>query len=328
MNSFDETNPQKNQHQLNLKPFDKSLVITKDDIPDPQNFHMNTHAKIPLPKVGITNLQLPINIKRRSGDEMMLKGTISAYVSMENTEVRGINMSRLARCFYDHVDGKGAIELLDLLKVVDDYREKLPADNGYLKLRFDYPYKQKHDREGHYGWLYYPVEFEIQNVNGTVKTFLQVVYTYNSACPCSASLAEYSRTELDVPAISHSQRSEATVKVQFDPTSDNLLWIEDIVDICRFVQPSEVLAGIVTRVGEFSMAQRVASTEEYDEEGNVVQYGSIGFIEDLLRKFWQGFQNEQRVIDFSIGLEHFEALNSNFAAGFINKSLTHGVGLS
>lgn len=305
------------QHQkTELKPFDWDLKVTKHDIPDPQNLHVNEHAKITLPKVGITKLLLPINVKRRAGDQITLKGDVSAYVSLDSTEARGINMSRLARGFYEHVDGKGAVELLDMLKVVEYYKHELPAENGYLKVRFDYPYKQKHWREEHSGWLYYPVEFEIQDTPEGVKTFLKIVYTYNSGCPCSLELSQYSRQQLDTIAVSHSQRSEATIKVQFDPASPDLLWIEDLVDLCRKIQPSEVLSGIVTRVGEFSMAQMMGSTD------------AIGFIEDLLRKFWAGFDTEPRILDFSIGLEHFEALNANYAAGFINKSRKHGVGLS
>jgi GTP cyclohydrolase I len=305
------------QHQkTELKPFDWNLKITKDDIPDPQNLHFNEHAKITIPKVGITKLSLPINVKRRAGDNITVKGTVSAYVSLDSTEARGINMSRLARSFYDHVDGKGSIELLQLIKVVEDYKAKLPAKDGYLKVRFDYPYKQKHWREDHSGWMYYPVEFEIQDVGGVLKTFITIKYTYNSACPCSLELAQYSRDQLDTIAVSHSQRSEATIKIQFDPYNDNLLWIEDIVDLCRKIQPSEVLSGIVTRVGEFSMSQMMGSSD------------SIGFIEDLLRKFWAGLNEEPRIIDFSVGLVHFESLNDNYAAGFINKSLQSGAGLS
>ena len=305
------------QHQKTaLKPFDWDLKITKHDIPDPQNLHFNEHAKIALPKVGITKLLLPISIERRNGDAIMLKGNVSAYVSLDSTEARGINMSRLARGFYEHVDGTGSIKLLDLLKVVEYYRTELPADNAYLKVRFEYAYKQKHWREEHHGWLYYPVEFEIQSTPAGVRTFLTTTYTYNSSCPCSLELSQYSRQQLDTIAISHSQRSEATIKVEFDPYAENLLWIEDVVDLCRTIQPSEVLSGIVTRVGEFSMAQMMGSTD------------AIGFIEDLLRKFWAGFDAEPRVLDFSIGLEHFEALNANYAAGFVNKSRQHGVGLS
>lgn len=306
------------QHNFELKHFDWDLRPSKDEIPDPQNFHVNEHAKVCIPKVGIKKLALPVNVKRRSGKVITVKGSVSAYVSLDNTEQRGINMSRLARCFYDRVDGAGAVELLDLLAVVEDYRKKLPAKDGYLKIRFEYPYRQKHWREEHSGWLYYPVEFEIQNIDGVVKTFLTVTYTYNSSCPCSYALSEYSRKELNTPAVSHSQRSEATIKVQFDPhsTGEDLLWIEDIIDLCREIQPSEVLSGIVTRVGEFSMAQMMGSVD------------AMGFIEDLLRKFWEGFNNEPRVLDFAIGLVHYEALNDNYATGFINKSLKSGEGLS
>lgn len=306
------------QHQkTQLRSFDWDMKITKDDIPDPQNLHFNEHAKITIPKVGITKLSIPINVKRRHGDSITVKGTVSAYVSLDDVNARGINMSRLARCFYDHVDGKGAVELLDLIKVVDDYKAKLPASDGYLKVRFDYPYKQKAWREDHSGWMYYPVEFEVQDVGGQLKTYLTIKYTYNSACPCSLELAQYSRDQLNTIAVSHSQRSEATIKIQFDPNAtDNLLWIEDVVDLCRKIQPSEVLAGIVTRVGEFSMAQMMGSQD------------AIGFIEDLLRKFWKGLNDEPRILDFAVGLVHFEALNDNYAAGFINKSLKSGVGLS
>lgn len=305
------------KHELNLKPFDWNLKITKEDIPDPQNMHKNEHAKIVIPKVGISKLEIPIKVKRRdSSSPIDVKGVVSAYVSMDSTENRGINMSRLARHFYDHVDQKGCVELLDFIKIVEDYHTKLPANDAYLKVRFDYPYQQKHWREEHFGWLYYPTTFEIESKNGVVKTYLTIVYTYNSSCPCSAALADYSRNQLNTPAISHSQRSEATIKVEIDINSTNLLWIEDLIDICRKIQPSEVLSGIVTRVGEFSMSQMVASTD------------SIGFIEDLCRKFWEGLNNESRIHDFSVGLCHFESLNANFASGFINKSLQHGVGLS
>lgn len=312
------TTPNPSQHQKSkLKKFDWGLAITKNDIPDPQNLHFNEHAPITIPKVGISNLDVPIHIKRRDQENpLTVKGSISAYVSLDSTTARGINMSRLARCFYDHVDGEGSVELLDLIKVVEDYREKLPAQNAYLKVRFDYPYQQKHWREEHSGWLYYPSTLEIKHVDGQLKTFLTVVYTYNSSCPCSYELAQYSINQLDTPATQHSQRSEATVTIEFDPHAEKLLWIEDVVDLCRTVQPAEVLSGIVTRVGEFSMAQQVCSVD------------NIGFIEDVLRRFWGALNNEPRALDFSVGVTHFEALNANYASGFINKSLKHGVGLS
>lgn len=305
------------QHHINLQKFDWDLQITKHDIPDPQNFHVNSHAKIRLPKVGITKLVLPINVSRRDSDESLtVKGIVSAYVSLDDVNARGINMSRLARCFYDRVDVGGAVGLLDFLNVVEDYKSQLPAKDGYLKVKFDYPYKQKHWREAHSGWMYYPVEFEIINEKDVVQTFLTITYTYNSSCPCSYALGEYSRNQLDTPAVSHSQRSEAKIKVQFDPNTVDLLWIEDLIDMCRIIQPSEVLSGIVTRVGEFSMAQMMGSVD------------AMGFIEDLLRKFWEGLDQESSILDFSVELTHFEALNDNYAAGFINKSLQTGVGLS
>lgn len=305
------------QHQrTELKPFDWDLKITKNDIPDPQNLHFNEHAKITLPKVGISKLAVPIIVKGRDGTDVTVKGEVSAQVSLDSTEARGINMSRLARGFYEHVDGKGAIHLLDLLDVVQYYKDKLPATNAYLKVGFDYSYSQKHMLEEHSGWLFYPTQLEINSTPTGLKTYLTIDYTYNSACPCSLELSQFARQQLDTIAISHSQRSIAKIKVEFDPKAQNLLWIEDLIDLCRKIQPTEVLSGIVTRVGELSMCLAVGAST------------GIGFIEDLLRKFWSGLNNDPRILDFYVELEHQESLNQNFAVGGVNKSLELGKGLS
>lgn len=320
-----------NIHEIGdqLKPFDWDLKITKHDIPDPQNFHQNSHASIRLPKVGISNLVTPVTLASRDGANFSyVKGTIEAFVSMDDTVSRGINMSRLARGFYDVIVDKNengqAVTLADFVDVTTNYRNALPSNDAFVKVSFDYPYIQKHWREEHYGWLYYPTCIEIENTQkGGVKAFITIVYTYNSACPCSYQLAQFSQKVLNTPAISHSQRSEATIRCEIDPNAvgADFLWIEDLIDLCRSAQPSEVLGGIVTRVGEFSMAQMVASTELKDGDGNVVQQGAIGFIEDVLRRFWSTLNKDGRIKNFNVKLVHYEALNANFAAGEINKNL-------
>ena len=197
--------------------------------------------------------------------------------------------------------------------VLHEFAHQIDAEDGFVN---GLPELGEGSSYGRWAEVFTREYDDLRDAGGIVKTYLTVIYTYNSACPCSYELARYSREQLNTPAISHSQRSEATITVEFDPYAEDLLWIEDIVDMCRKIQPAEVLSGIVTRVGEFSMAQQVASEE------------NIGFVEDVLRKFWKGFNDEPRVLDFAIGICHFESLNANFAAGFINKSLKSGVGLS
>jgi GTP cyclohydrolase I len=302
------------QHHYTQKPFDWNAKFHKTELPDPQEFHVpdvEPAGLVPIPKVGINKLDFPIKLRLRDGSSQVVLGSVSAYVSMKSTEQRGINMSRLAKCFYDVLDGREGVDLDDFFTIVESYREKLPADDGYLKVRFDLPLRKKALREDHEGWIRYPVELEIINNDGDIKSFLTVQYRYASACPCSYALSLYSRDQLDTPSISHSQPSDAFIKVRFDKSDP--VWIEDIIDMARQAQPSELLPGVVTRVGEFSFAQLVASA------------GVTGFVEDVIRRFYAVLNKNSKVLDFSVAIEHHESLNQNEAVAVIYKGVPGGL---
>ena len=300
-------------HHFIQKPFDWDAKFNKDELPDPQNFHVNdvVGGQVQIQKVGITKLDIPLDLNLRDGGRRVVHSKVSAYVSLDSIEQRGINMSRLARCFYNKLDGKEGIDLLEFFDIVEDYRNELPSENAYLKVRFDMPLQKAALRESHLGWIYYPVELEIINKKGEVKSYLEVKYVYSSACPCSKALAEYSAQVLNTPSISHSQRSIGSLKIEF--SKDDIVWIEDIVDMAREAQPSELLPGVVSRVGEFSMAQLVAAK------------GVTGFVEDVLRRFYAVLNANPKVKDFVIHVSHEESLNQNFANGVIYKGIPGGL---
>jgi GTP cyclohydrolase I len=300
-------------HHFVQKPFDWNAKFHKDGLPDPQNFHINDviGGQVPIQKVGITRLDIPLNLRLRDGGHRVVHGKVSAYVSLDSTEQRGINMSRLAKCFYKKLDGKEGIDLLEFFDIVEDYRNELPSKNAYLKVRFELPLQKKALREDHLGWIYYPVELEITNKDGEVRSYLEITYVYASACPCSKALAEYSACELDTPSISHSQRSIGKIKIEFN--QQNIVWIEDLVDMARLAQPSELLPGVVTRVGEFSMAQLVAAE------------GVTGFVEDVLRRFYAVLNDDPRILDFVVSVDHQESLNQSHANGVIYKGIVGGL---
>ena len=300
-------------HEFEQKAFDWDFRITKDELPDPQCFHINdvVNGQVSIPKVGINKLDFPINLTLRSGKNQLVHGHVSAYVSLDSITQRGINMSRLAKCFYDKLADRDGVGLLEFFDIVEDYRSKLPSQNAFLKVRFELPLQKQAIRENHMNWIYYPVTLEIKNENGRIRSYLTVKYTYSSACPCSAALAQYSRMELNTPSISHSQRSVADITVEFDPTDE--LWIEDIIDMAREAQSSELLPGVVTRVSEFSFAQLVAAE------------GVTGFVEDVLRRFYSIFNQNPKVKDFVVWVDHQESLNQNHANGVIYKGIPGGL---
>lgn len=303
-----------NIHHYKQKAFDWDAKFYKEGLPDPQEFHVPdvpAAGLVAIPKVGINKMDFPINLRLRDGGHQVVLGSVSAYVNMSSTTQRGINMSRLARCFYDKLAGREGIDLLEFFDIVEDYRKVLPAEDGYLKVRFDLPLQKKALREDHVGWIRYPVEFEIINQGGELKSYISIQYRYASACPCSYALSMYSRDQLDTPSISHSQSSTAFVKIQFD--KNKRVWIEDIIDMCRQAQPSELLPGVVTRVGEFSFAQLVASA------------GVTGFVEDVIRRFYAVLNSNPYIIDFAVNIEHYESLNQNSAIAVIYKGIDGGM---
>ena len=300
-------------HHFEQQDFDWDLKFDKRNLPDPQCFHENDVdlGQVPIPKVGITELDFPINLLMRDGSHQLVHGKVSTYVSLDSVSQRGINMSRLAKCFYDRLQGRDGIGLDEFFDVVSAYKQELPSKNAYLKVRFDLPLKKQALREEHFGWIYYPTTLEIEDTVDGVQSFLSIRYTYSSACPCSKALAEFSTQELNTPSISHSQRSLAEITIEFD--QHNFVWIEDIVDMAREAQPSELLPGVVTRVQEFSFAQLMAAK------------GVTGFVEDVLRRFYAVFNNNKKVKDFVVSVSHSESLNQNLANGVIYKGIRNGL---
>jgi GTP cyclohydrolase I len=308
------TSLRRNMHNYSQKDFDWELSLDKKELPDPQEFHkpdVQLGGLVPIPKVGIGRLDFPINLLLRDGSHQNVLSSVSAYVNMPSVEQRGINMSRLARCFYDTLAGRSGIDLLEFYEIVENYRKVLPSDDAYLKVRFDLPLLKKALREDHQGWIRYPIELEIINKSGQVKSYLTVQYRYASACPCSYALSKHSRDVFDTPSISHSQPSTAWIKIEFDPA--DRVWIEDIIDMAREAQPSELLPGVVTRVGEFSFAQLIASK------------GVTGFVEDVIRRFYAVLNGNPKVLDFAVNIEHYESLNQNIAIAVIFKGIPGGL---
>jgi GTP cyclohydrolase I len=131
-------------------------------------------------------------------------------------------------------------------------------------------------------------------------------YVYSSTCPCSFELADDARRKAGVAANAHSQRSLLTVKVAFEPT--DIIWIEDLVELCRKHIPTEVQV-VVKRVDEQAFAE--------------LNGANLLFSEDVCRIMYQALDvwwEDDRIWDFSILVEHQESLHPWNAIAFVSKS--------
>ena len=122
--------------------YDQNFFPTDDSLPDPQVDPVIPGARVPLDKVGIAPVDLPIRSKRRDGDEpQVLQSQASLYCSLDDPNAKGLNLSRLYLLMHDKIEGHLSVD--GVAGAVKEMAEKQGAKNAYCKLRFKYPWTQK-----------------------------------------------------------------------------------------------------------------------------------------------------------------------------------------
>src|SRR2546422_8070014 len=58
-------------------------------------------AHVPIQQVGVHNFRLPLKFRKKKGATVTLEASVTGTVSLE-ADLKGINMSRIVRSFYDH----------------------------------------------------------------------------------------------------------------------------------------------------------------------------------------------------------------------------------
>ena len=299
--------------------YDQFHFPNDDNLPDPQVDPFLPGARVPLKKVGIAPVDLPIRVLRRDGTEQVLQAQASLYCSLDDPNAKGLNLSRLYltmdETIRDHltIDGiKGALETM---------ANKLGSKSAFCKLRFKYPWTQKalrsrkpltaeqeaageyeiapngekislHKMEGH---IAYDTVIEGRYVEGEYKFYLTTDYLYSSTCPCSFELAHDATTYREAAANAHSQRSVLRSTIEFDPA--DIVWIEDMIELHRQLIPTEVQI-VVKRRDEQAFAELNGS--------------NLLFSEDAVRIIYAGLEewvDAGRITDFSIVAEHWESLH-------------------
>lgn len=316
--------------------YDKDFYPDDKTLPDPQISPIIPGAKVPLDKVGIAPVDLPIRVLRRDNGEQTLQAQASLYCSLDDSEAKGLNLSRLYLLMHETIKDHVSIEgIKDTLK---EMAERQGAKNAFCKLRFKYPWTQKalrsrqeltgeelatndfdiiHGRkisrkklEGH---IAYNCILEGRLVTDTFKTehkqqykfYLTIEYVYSSTCPCSFELAHNATERRQAAANAHSQRSIMTTTIEFDP--DNIVWIEDLVELHRQHIPTEVQV-VVKRRDEQAFAELNGSNLLFSEDAVRIMYGALDE--------WYG---DKKIFDFTISTSHQESLHPFNAIAIASK---------
>ena len=262
-------------------------------------------AHVPIQQVGVSNFKLPLKIRTKKGGSLTLETSVTGTVSLE-AELKGINMSRIVRSFYDHQGEVFTGESVG--RILRSYLRRVETKDARLKLSFSYPILQKSLRSGLRGYQFYRAGFEgVLTRNGEYRRFVHFEFVYSSACPCSAELAEHARDRRGVYGVPHSQRSKA--RLVLEETKGKKIWIEDVQALCLKALSTETQV-MVKREDEQAFAE--------------LNGANLKFVEDAARLLYREFDADRRISDFQIACSHLESLHSHDAVSVICKGVKGG----
>ena len=90
--------------------YDAEYYPDDKELPDPQINPVIPGAKVSLDKVGVTGVDLPMMFRRRDGSVQELHVKASLYGSLDNPNVKGLNLSRFPIISYLY-EGTNRMEL-------------------------------------------------------------------------------------------------------------------------------------------------------------------------------------------------------------------------
>jgi GTP cyclohydrolase IB len=262
-------------------------------------------AHIPIQQVGIHNFKLPLKYRTKGGKILTLETSVTGTVSLE-ADLKGINMSRIMRTFYDHKDEVTTGEWMG--KILRNYLRNVESKDARLKISFSYPMVRQSLRSGLQGYQFYNVAFEgVMTQDGRYRRFIHFDFVYSSACPCSAELSEHARDKRGAYTVPHSQRSKA--RITLEEVEGKKIWIEDVHALCLKALQTETQV-MVKRIDEQAFAE--------------LNGAYLKFVEDAARLLYLQFDADPRIADFRIACSHLESLHSHDAVSVICKGVKGG----
>ncbi len=303
------------------------------DMPDIAH-SASARAESRLDRVGMSEIELPVQLLGPEGRIRMIPARADAFVSLDDPTAKGIHMSRLFLGLQNVLER----EVLGLDTVERILQGFLASHAGLsasaeVRIRFDWMRKRAALVSDHAGWRTYPVELFGVRVGDKLTLGARVRVTYSSTCPCSAALARqliqeaFDRDFGAIDAVSfgdvrrwlgtpeairatpHSQRSHADVTVHF-ASSALALDLDELIDIVEGALKTVVQAAV----------------KREDEQAFALLNGeNLMFCEDAARVVRRALDGENRITDYRIKASHFESLHPHDAVAIVTKGIAGGL---
>ena len=176
-------------------------------IKDVQN--QKDYRNIPIQKVGVKDVEIPLKIERKSKDNKIELETVFAKAKMSvslTSEFKGTHMSR----FLEILDKYREENLLTstIEKILFDMKQKLDAESSYLKFSFKYFIEKFAPVSNLKSLMCYDCAFEGElDSNCDFNFYLIALVPITTLCPCSKEISKYG---------AHNQRANLKIKISYN----------------------------------------------------------------------------------------------------------------
>ena len=305
------------------------MITSRDVQADKEGF-----PKIPIEKVGIKNIELPVWVKQHNGEYLSTIANISSYCDLIE-ENKGINMSRIPRTIFEVFEPSNRKLITELASdVVHELQFAHETANVYFKARFKYPFFQQSPATNLPSPEVVNVEVETTLQRKELKRYLTVEMVGMSLCPCSKDMSMLMNNLTDAESDSlleaglpttlykklheagfgaHNQKSFVNVKIEMDKFFD----IEDLISIITHAVSAEVFS-VLKRPDEKYVTEMSYMGGYIDSNKELIKVDEANagpkFVEDIARQVADSINHshlDKGILDYAIVVRNQESIHSN-----------------
>ena len=251
------------------------------------------HRGIPIQRVGVSQIRLPVKIETQDGGFQSVLATIRMTVDLPH-EYKGTHMSRFLEVMHPWSDR--VMSSRSVSEILGEMRQRLQAETAHFEMDFEYFISKEAPISKSKSLLGIHCRFEGTLDSGGEDFLLQVAVPVTSLCPCSKEISEYG---------AHNQRSEIRVRLRYDHQA-RYFWIEDLVALLE-AQASCPVYPILKREDEKAVTERA--------------YENPKFVEDMVRDVVLALRAEPGIAWSQAECENFESIHSHNAYAFQEEDL-------
>jgi len=245
------------------------------------------YRNIPLDRVGIKDLLLPITVLDRKNGKQTTVAKVDMFVNLPHN-FRGTHMSRFVEVLTQNLQSEWIDKTGDILKKI---RKVLSADDAHIEIEFPYFIEKFAPVTRQPGLMSYNCRFSASYNHGE-DTVMSVSVPVMTLCPCSKEISEYG---------AHNQRCIATASVRYK----EFVWIEEIVEIIESSASGEMFAALKR------------PDEKYVTEH---AYENPMFVEDIVREIAVKLDAMERVTWYLAEAESQESIHNHNAYARVEKN--------